>query len=81
MRVILVILFTIISPLSFSQGAETIYIWPDKIQSDEGPTPTVLPDRVDGNENYEICSYNLPVLAGKNPIQRIHTHEHRTWHQ
>ena len=37
-----------LSSLIFSQVNETIYLWPDKVQTNKGSIPTVLPDRGDG---------------------------------
>jgi acetyl esterase/lipase len=34
--------------LTFAQVQDTLYLWPDKMPSAEGPIPTVLPDRGDG---------------------------------
>ena len=48
MRIKLFFLFLVISYLSFSQVKDTIYLWPDKVQSEEISAPTVLPDRGDG---------------------------------
>jgi acetyl esterase/lipase len=53
-------LYIIIGPLSFSQGTEKIYLWPDKIQADDSYTPTVLPDRGDGV--IRITDVRNPVL-------------------
>ena len=47
MRIKLLFLFLVISYASYSQDNVTIYLWPDKAQT-EGSTPTVLPDRGDG---------------------------------
>jgi acetyl esterase/lipase len=38
----------LVSSLIFSQVNDTIYLWPDKVPTDEGSTPAVLPDRGDG---------------------------------
>lgn len=38
----------IITSLTFSQVHDTIYLWPDKMQSAEASIPKVLPDREDG---------------------------------
>jgi acetyl esterase/lipase len=47
MRIKLLILFLVISYASYAQDNETIYLWPDKTQTEES-TPTVLPDKGDG---------------------------------
>lgn len=48
MKIKLSFLFIMASSLIFSQENDTIYLWPDNIQTDKRSIPSILPDRGDG---------------------------------